>query len=148
MGSEKNFQKETAFERIANRTFGALVRLGIGLGHSYLLEVRGRKSGKTFTTPVNLLEFNGRRYLVAARGETQWARNTRAAGRVALRKGSRRTEFQAREVAPKDRPPILKEFLNRFATSVKRFHEVPPGSPAEAHAPYADRHPVFELIEV
>ena len=147
MASEKSFQKETAFERIANRTFGALVRLGLGLGHNYLLEVRGRKSGKVFSTPVNLLEYNGRRYLVASRGETQWARNVGAAGRVTLRKGARVREYKAIEVPVSARAPILKEFLDRFAASVQRFHAVPKGSPAEAHAADAPRHPVFELIE-
>jgi len=147
MGSAKSFQKETAFERIANRAFGALVRLGIGAGHNYLLEVRGRKSGKVYATPVNLLEYNGKRYLVASRGETQWARNARTVGRVTLRKGMQAREYQVREVPVPDRPPILKEFLDRFATSVQRFHAVAAGSPAEAHAADAPRHPVFELIE-
>ncbi len=148
MADQDKYQQETAFERIANRTFGALVRLGLGLSHNYLLEVRGRKSGKVYSTPVNLLEYNGRRYLVASRGETQWVRNARAAGRVSLRKGVRRREFTVSEIAVADRPPILKEFLDRFAASVQRFHPVPKGSPAEAHAPHAARYPVFELIEV
>ncbi len=147
MASDKSFEKETAFERIANRTFGGLVRLGLGFGHNYLLEVRGRKSGKVFSTPVNLLEYNGRRYLIASRGETQWARNARAAGRVTLRKGIRRRDYKVRELPVSERPPILKEFLDRFATSVQRFHAVPKGSPAEAHVADAPRHPVFELIE-
>ncbi len=147
MASDKSFEKETAFERIANRTFGGLVRLGLGFGHNYLLEVRGRKSGKVFSTPVNLLEYNGRRYLIASRGETQWARNARAAGRVTLRKGIRRRDYKVRELPVSERPPILKEFLDRFAASVQRFHAVPKGSPAEAHAADAPRHPVFELIE-
>jgi deazaflavin-dependent oxidoreductase (nitroreductase family) len=140
--------RETAIERFLNRAFGAALVLGIGRGHNRLLEVRGRKTGKVFSTPVNVLEHNGRHYLVASRGETQWARNARASGRVSLKKGLGRREYYVREVALAERAPLLKEFLDRFASSVQRFHEVPSGSPAESHAPYAARHPVFELIEV
>jgi len=37
-----------------------------------VLEVKGRSSGQPRRTPVNLLDFEGERYLVAPRGETQW----------------------------------------------------------------------------
>src|SRR5271157_6292933 len=144
----KHHEPLSLIDRAANRAFGIAVGLGLGYSHNYLLEVRGRKSGRIFTTPVNLLEFQGRRFLISSRGETQWARNARAAGRIALRKGSRRDEFQVREMPIAERPPILKEFLDRFASSVQRFHEVPKGSPAESHAPFAARHPVFELTSV
>ena len=58
------------------------IGFGMGLAHNYVLEVRGRKSGRIYSAPIDLLEFEGRRYLVAPRGETQWVRNARAAGRV------------------------------------------------------------------
>src|SRR3981081_1300796 len=45
-----------------------------------ILEVRGRRSGKTFRTPINVLEMNGARYLTSPRGETGWSRNLRATG--------------------------------------------------------------------
>ncbi len=143
------FLKPTAMDRAFGRVFQALVRLGIGLPHSYVLEVTGRNSGRVFSTPVNLLVHNGRNYLVAARGETQWVRNARAAGRVALVKGSRRTEFAVREVAPAERPEIIKHFLDRFALSVQRYYPVPKGSPVSAFAgALAERNPVFELIDL
>jgi len=137
---------ESRIDRLFNRAFGVAVGLGLGFSHNYLLEVRGRKTGRAFTTPVNLLDYDGRRFLVASRGETQWVRNARAAGRVALSKGSRRLEFQVREVAPPFRAPILKAFLDRFATSVGRFYPIPKGSPVESFEPIASRYPVFELI--
>jgi len=49
------------------------------------LAVRGRTSGRWRTVPVNVLELEGQRYLVAPRGETQWARNLRATGRQGRR---------------------------------------------------------------
>src|SRR5271166_6455268 len=81
------FNPPTALERTFNRTFGLLVGLGFGLKHNYLLQVRGRKSGKLYSTPIDLLEMDGKRFLVAPRGRTQWVRNAEAAGKVTLKRG-------------------------------------------------------------
>ncbi len=123
-----------------------LVGLGIGAKYNYVLETRGRKTGRVFATPVNLLEMNGHRYLVAVRGETGWVRNARAAGSISLRKGGTRMQLSVREIAVEQRPPMLKEFLDRYAGQVQRFYPVPKGSPVEAFGVMASRAPVFELI--
>jgi deazaflavin-dependent oxidoreductase (nitroreductase family) len=142
----ETFQKESTLDRFFNRLMGQALRLGFAPGYMRLLEVRGRKSGKIFTTPVNVLEFQGRRWLVAARGETAWARNARASGRVVLRRGSSGESFTVRELADTDKPEIIKAFLDRFKSQVQRFFEVPAGSPADAFRATASRTPVFELI--
>jgi hypothetical protein len=85
MAQAQSFVKPSLFEHTFNRLFAIAIGFGLGLGHNYVVEVRGRKSGRIFSSPVDLLEFEGRRYLVAPRGETNWVRNARAAGRVALR---------------------------------------------------------------
>jgi deazaflavin-dependent oxidoreductase (nitroreductase family) len=141
------FQKESSLDRAFNRFFGFLVGLGIGAKYNFVLETKGRKTGKAYSTPVNLTEMDGRRYLVAVRGETGWVRNARAAGTVLLRKGSARLTFRVREVAVDERPPILKEFLERYASQVQRFYPVPKGSPVESFREMAPRAPVFELFE-
>ncbi len=141
------FLKESPLDRIFNRFFGFLVGLGIGAKYNYLLETRGRKTGRVFVTPVNLLEIDDHRYLVAVRGETGWVRNARAAGSLSIRKGSKRMNLSVREVAIQDRPPILKEFLERYAAQVQRFYPAPKGSPVEAFREMASRAPVFELSE-
>jgi hypothetical protein len=58
MAGETNvptFREPKPVERLFNRAFGFLVGLGLGLAHNYLLEVRGRKSGRVYSTPINLL---------------------------------------------------------------------------------------------
>src|SRR5271154_5820199 len=90
------FREPSATEQIFNRTFGFLVGIGLGFSYNYLLQVRGRKSGKFFSTPVDLLEFGGRRFLVGARGHTQWSRNAEAAGEVTLKKGKSQQRFGVR----------------------------------------------------
>ena len=57
---------------VMNRLVAAFTRAGISLRGSRVLEVPGRTSGEPRRTPVNPLSFEGRRYLVAPRGNTQW----------------------------------------------------------------------------
>src|SRR2546428_8824830 len=83
------FDAPSPFERVFSRLFGMLVGLGFGLPHNYLLQVRGRKSGRLYSTPVDVLEHGGRRFLVAGRGEKPRGRNARASGQGTLRKGLR-----------------------------------------------------------
>ncbi|HEV8341001.1 MAG TPA: hypothetical protein VGR30_01400 [Candidatus Binatia bacterium] len=58
------FRKPNPFVRILNKAFDALVGLGIGLRHNYLVQVPGRRTGRVYSTPIDLLEFNGRRLLL------------------------------------------------------------------------------------
>jgi deazaflavin-dependent oxidoreductase (nitroreductase family) len=142
----ENFQKESTLDRFFNRMMGQALKLGFAPGYMRLLEVRGRKSGKTFTTPVNILEFQGKRWLVAARGETAWARNARAAGHIVLRRGSSAESLMVRELPDADKPEVIKAFLDRFKSQVQRFFDVPVGSPPDAFHATASRTPVFELV--
>jgi len=139
------FEKPSAMERVFNRVFGALVGLGIGLKHNYLLQVRGRKSGRVYSTPVDVLVYGEKLYLVAPRGTTQWVRNVRANDRVTLKRGRTSEEFHARAIPDGDKPPLLKAYLERFKTTVQRYFAVPAQSPVEAFAPLAQHYPVFEL---
>ena len=90
-----------------NRVFGFVVGLGWGFSHSYLLQVRGRKSGKIYSTPVDLLDRDGKRFLVAPRGRTQWVRNAEAAGEITLKKGKPRQTFRLRVLSDQEKPEIL-----------------------------------------
>lgn len=137
-----------ATERVFNRAFGLLVRLGLGLRHNYLLQVRGRKTGRVHSTPVNVLELNGRRWLVAGRGRTQWVRNAEIAGEVVLRRGWRRQHCRLRLVPNTEKPEILSAYLTRFALTVQRYFPVRAGATRAEFAPFVDRYPVFELLVV
>ena len=145
MASIPEFRQPSALEKAFNRSFGFLVGLGFGLKHNYLLQVRGRKSGKLYSTPIDPLALDGKRYLVAPRGRTQWVRNAEAAGEIALKKGSYRQSFRLKTIADADKPPLLKAYLYSFSPTVQRYFPVPPGSEASAFAPIAANYPVFEL---
>ena len=72
----------------------------MGFSYNYLLQVRGRKSGKIYSTPIDLLELNGKRFLVAPRGRAQWVRNAEAAGEITLKRGKLTAEVQASGICP------------------------------------------------
>jgi deazaflavin-dependent oxidoreductase (nitroreductase family) len=110
------------------------------LGMATILAVRGRSSGTWRTTPVNVLELDGISFLVASWGETQWARNLRAAGGGELRRGRSARPFTAVEVDPTQRPPIIAAYRAKF--------ESRPGVRRQfTQLPDAADHPVFRLSD-
>jgi deazaflavin-dependent oxidoreductase (nitroreductase family) len=140
------FREPTPVEKIFNRVFGFLVGIGVAFPHKYLLQVLGRKSGKLYSTPINLLECKGKRFLVAPRGRTQWVRNAEAAGEVTLKRGSVRLKFRLGAVADAEKPEILKAYLDGFKSEVQTYFPVAAGSPVEAFVEVTGSYPVFELI--
>ncbi|MGH7987052.1 MAG: nitroreductase family deazaflavin-dependent oxidoreductase [Candidatus Binataceae bacterium] len=128
-----------------NRLFGFMVELGLGLEHNYLLMVRGRKTAKLYSTPVNLVEFDGRQFLVCGRGQSQWVRNAEAAGRVMLKRRMHQREFLVRSLPDEQKPEVLKRYLDSYKITVRRYFPAPAGAPASAFEPLASRYPVFEL---
>jgi len=144
-GHPRAFQRPNVVERILNRGIGALVRVGLGPSHMRVLEVRGRKSGKLYSLPVDLLSAGGTLYLVAPRGQTEWVRNAEAAGEITLRRGRRADRYRLRALSDADKPPILKAYLDGFRREVQRYFPVPAGSPAAAFTPHVARYPAFEL---
>ena len=139
------FNPPTTIEQLINKLFGFLIGLGLGLSHNFLVEVRGRKTGRLYSTPVDVLVLDGRRYLVAPRGHTAWVRNALVSGTVALRRGRRREEFRIRALSTVEKPAVLKAYLDRFKLAVQRYFPVPAGSPESAFDSLTDRYPVFEL---
>jgi deazaflavin-dependent oxidoreductase (nitroreductase family) len=73
-----------------------------------VLTVKGRRSGKSYRTPINVVELNGSRYLVSPRGETGWSRNLRAGGEAWLRLRGHQARYRATEVPPAERGPIIR----------------------------------------
>jgi hypothetical protein len=144
-GNPPSYLRPGAIERVFGRALVFMIRVGVVRGHFYVLEVRGRRSGRTISLPVDPLDFNGQRYLVCARGNSNWVRNTRTAGEIVLVRALRRRRYAAREISSEMRPPILKAYLDRFAGEVQRFFPVPKGSPVEAFSDLAPRYPVFAL---
>lgn len=140
------YQRPSRLEHLLNRAVGALVRLGLGPAHMRILEVRGRTSGKLHALPVDLLVEQGKLYLVAPRGYTQWVRNAEASGDITLRRGGCAERYWLRVLTDTEKPPVLKAYLDRFRREVQRYFPVPAGSPVERFSPLAPRYPAYELL--
>ena len=132
---------------IFNTLVKGLTRMGVSVMGSRVLEHRGRTSGKLHHVPVNLLSVEGKQYLVAPRGETQWVRNVRhAGGHLVLILGRRRQLRTATEIPVADSVPILRAYLRRWKFETGMFFDgVTPDSTDAEWAAVAARHPVFEL---
>lgn len=131
---------------VLNRAVQRATRLGVSVWGSRTLRVRGRSSGRWRSNPVNLLTIEGRHYLVAPRGETQWVRNLRAAGGGELQRGRSTQAFRSSEVANEEKPPILAAYLARWRVEVGVFFDgVSADSPPADLARIAPDHPVFRL---
>jgi deazaflavin-dependent oxidoreductase (nitroreductase family) len=143
----ETYQEPGWFTRnVFNKAIAGLTKAGISVAGSRVLEVKGRKSGEWRRTPVNLLDFDGDRYLVAPRGNTQWVRNMRAAGGGRLALGRRTEDFRATAIPPADAAPLLRAYLKKWKWEVGAFFDgVGPDSTDDELRRIAPDHPVFKV---
>jgi deazaflavin-dependent oxidoreductase (nitroreductase family) len=148
MSDDPHYRPPGWFTRnVSNRAIAFLTRHGVSVLGSRVLAVKGRTSGQWRTTPVNLLELGGRRYLVSPRGEGQWVRNLRAAGVGELRVGKKVEPFRAVELPDDDKADVLRAYLKRWKLEVGVFFDgVGPDSSDEQMRAIAPRHPAFEVL--
>jgi deazaflavin-dependent oxidoreductase (nitroreductase family) len=96
-----------------------LIGLGVPMGPDVLLTVRGRKSGLPRTTPVTICDYRGRRGFISPFGETNWARNLRAAGTATIRFGRKREEVRAVELSHDEATRFIEEVIAPIAATSK-----------------------------
>jgi deazaflavin-dependent oxidoreductase (nitroreductase family) len=132
---------------VLNRSIAGLTRLGLSVWGSRVLEVPGRKTGTPRRVPVNLLELDGRAYLVSARGDGEWVRNVRASGgHLDLLLGTRRTPQLAVELSDDEKVPVLRAYLARWKAEVGVFFDgVTAASSDDELRAIAHKHPAFAL---
>jgi deazaflavin-dependent oxidoreductase (nitroreductase family) len=131
---------------VVNPLLKGLHRLGIGVAGSQTLALPGRKSGEIRTNPINPFELDGRTYLLAPRGNTQWVRNLRAAGGDGeLRRGRNVRHFHADEVPDSEKLAPLRLYMDKWAWEVKGFLGIDADAPDEELRRISPDHPVFVL---
>ena len=138
--------KHTFRRKILNWLITPPTHLGLAGKRTHILTVRGRKTGRRYSTPVQLVIDGKRRWLVAPYGEREWVKNARAVGEVELTRALKTTRHGVDELAPEEAAPVLREYL-RTTPVVKRFFEADRDDPLEAFAAEAPRHPVFRLLD-
>jgi steroid delta-isomerase-like uncharacterized protein/deazaflavin-dependent oxidoreductase (nitroreductase family) len=134
--------------RVVSTIITILLRLGLPVGPSVLLSVRGRTSGKIYTIPVELVENSGTSFLVAAFGEVNWVRNLRAAGQAHLTRRRRTEAIGVVELGAREAAPILKQFLreSQRVSFIKPYFRVTPHSSLADFEQEALYHPVFRIV--
>jgi deazaflavin-dependent oxidoreductase (nitroreductase family) len=135
------------FDPLAHRLLGA----GVPMGPNALLTVRGRKTGLPRTTPVALVEHDGRRWIQAPFGDVNWVRNLRASGEATLAVGKREESVAAIELTADEAltfyADVLTPLFRGFPAPIRWTLGSALGirdileDPAKA----AREHPVFEL---
>src|ERR1019366_7242104 len=118
-----------ASRRLVNAVVGPLTRIGLAGRQTYTLTVRGRRTGRAYSTPVLLIE-DGERWLVAPYGEVGWVRNARAAGEVEISRARRSQTMGIEEVASEQAAPVLKQYLKSVPVA-RPFFDVTPKSPLD-----------------
>lgn len=107
----------------------------IKLGLLPVLTVKGRKSGKWLKVPVTPLEFSSNTYLVAPRGETQWARNLRVNNKGELTSKGKTKSFKSTEISGNLQVEVVDSYKQKVPAVKAQFNSLP--DPKD--------HPVFRL---
>ena len=130
--------------RFINRMMTRMIRWNIAPPRTYLMTVRGRTTGKPYTTPVTLVEHDDKRWLVSPYGEVNWVKNVRFTGEVSLFRGGKLESFKVHELDPEESALILKEYIT-LEGIVRPYFDVQTDSPLKAFKVEAAKHPVFLL---
>jgi deazaflavin-dependent oxidoreductase (nitroreductase family) len=142
-------KKPPAVVRLLNPVARRLLGGGVPMGPNGLLTVRGRTSGQPRSTPVGVLEVDGRRWLIGAYGDVNWVRNLRAAGEGVIEISKHSQPIKATELSPQEATAFYREVLAPFVARqplplrlfVGRLLRQPLTDPVAAGTKY----PVFEL---
>jgi len=140
------YEEPNRAARAANAIIRWLADLGISIAGTRALRVRGRKTGKQRAVVINLLTVDGVDYVVAPRGNTQWARNVRAAGVVEMGPRWHRQRALVSEMDDAAKPELLRRYLARWYWQVKDYvGGLTPDSSDDQLRAAAATIPVFRL---
>lgn len=135
----------TLLGRIWSRAYAWAAGLGIAPNLLVSLEVRDRNTGRLGSTVLVVVRYAGNRYLVSMLGnESDWVLNLHAAHGSAFIRSGKRRPVKLCELAPSERPPILKAW-SQVATSGRQHLPIPPDEPVDAFEAIAPNYPVFRI---
>ena len=148
------------------RAIGPLMRLvlrrGLPAGPNALLTVRGRVTGRPYSTPVAIWEFGDRRFVQASFGAVSWVRNIRGSGEAVILRGSWSLAVRATELSPADAGQLMHDALAGFRrarllrillgpavrppAAILHRYRLRVDDYLEDYVAEARRHPLFELV--
>ena len=139
-----------SFVGVFNPIAQKLLGIGVPLGPNALITVRGRTSGLPRSTPVALVEIQGRRWVIGTFGDVNWVRNLRAARAATITVGKRREAVTAIELSPREGADFFAQVLGPYVRRMRlgRFligSVLGAGEILDDPELAASRRPVFEL---
>lgn len=141
--------KAPSFVGLFNPIARRVLRAGPLLGPNALITVRGRKSGVPRTTPIALVEIDGKRWVIGTFGDTNWVRNLRAAGEATLTVGRSREEVVADELDVEARARFFRDvigpYVRRMRIGALLLSILGAKEILDDPRAAADHRPVFEL---
>lgn len=133
-----------AGQRAANAIFRRLAMSGRGAPYLHVLTVTGRTSGRERSVPVDVMDVDGRHYLVAPYGPVNWVRNLRASATATLRRGAEVHTYDAIEMQPEQTVAVIRQYV-RSVPVTKSYWNVNEDSTDDEVVTDAHDHPVFAL---
>lgn len=114
MSTESAPAKAPSFVGLFNPIARRILRAGPLLGPNALITIRGRKSGVPRTTPIALVDIDGKRWVIGTFGDTNWVRNLRAAREATLTVGRNREHVVADELDVEDRTRFFRDVIGPY----------------------------------
>ena len=111
--------KPPGFVSLFNPLARRFLKVGPLLGPNALITVPGRRTGEPRTTPVALVDIDGKRWVIGTFGETNWVRNLRAARHATLSVGQRRQEVDARELSIEEGAAFFRDVLKPYVQRIR-----------------------------
>jgi deazaflavin-dependent oxidoreductase (nitroreductase family) len=81
--------------------------------------VPGRRTGTPRTTPLAIIEVDGRRWIWSPWGDVQWVRNLRAAGRAQLAERRQSADVWAVDLDDEQRAAFFRDVLEPYARRMR-----------------------------
>ena len=131
-----------------NRVAKPLVAAGMPMGPNGMITVRGRTSGEPRSTPLAIIEVDGRRWVWSPWGDVHWVRNLRAAGTATITLRRQQHEVQVEELDPAQRVAFFRDTFGPLARSIPfgvRFVRLLDGVDVTDPVAAAEGRAVFEL---
>ena len=134
-----------------NHVAKPLVAAGMPMGPNGMLTVRGRTSGEPRSTPLAIIEVDGRRWVWSPWGDVHWVRNLRAAGQATIQVRRLQLEVTAVELDAAERVAFFRDTFAPYARRIPfggRFVRLFDGVDISDPVAAAKGRAVFELRPV
>ncbi len=125
-----------------------MLRAGFPMGFNGLITITGRTSGLPRTTPVAIIDHEGRRWVWSPWGDVHWVRNLRAAGRATITVRRHAEDVTATELDATQRVAFFRDVLGPVAHGMPfgvRFIRLLDGVDVDRPLEAAEGRAVFEL---